>query len=275
MEKRIVFSDNEVIEDISIDLNNYHSGVFTKAIVASEDYLYVGARLPFNSVYFIMSAGNENSGSISVDYWDGHDWRATVDVLDETNGFANDGHVTFTPDRDRLWHREHTNYNNERVDGLGDVVIYNQYWARFSISHDTSAIGIKWVGDLFCSDDDIYSEYPELASTNAKESFEANKTSWQEQIVIASRMCVNELINKQIIKGGEQILNWRDYTLAAVSKTVQLIFAGFGPDYEKPRIDARNEFSSRITKKIHRVDLDKDAIESVFESQNETGFLKR
>lgn len=275
MEKRFVFSDNEVLTDASIDMNNLHGGTLNKTIVASEDYIFVGSRFPFNSFYLDINQGNENSGTISVEYWDGDRWRSCVEVLDETNGFSQSGHIVFTPNRDYLWNRDHTNYNNEQVLGLEDVVIYDKCWARISISSDTTATIFNWVGDIFATDDDIYSEFPEFSLTNTKTSFESGKTNWFEQIRLASKLVVDELALKNIIIGSEQILNYRDYTLACVSKVAEIIFGSFGDDYIEQRVQARNEFQRRITKSRHKVDLNGDAIESMHEVVNKTGFMGR
>lgn len=276
MDKRIIFSNNGTLEDFSIELNKYESGNKTMEFVAAEDKLYIGSRLPFNSFFIKMSTANTNASTMSVDYWDGSEWQATSDLLDETAGLTQDGHVTFFPDLDESWLMEHTNYGGQTITGLSDVVIYNLYWARISFSADFSAnTAVSFVGDLFCNDDDIYTEYPDFRSSNVLTSFESGKTDWEEQRVRASKLLVRDLIDKGIITDGSQILNRRDYTEACVMRTAELIFRSFGDDFTDQKLEARKEYSNRLSKKIHRVDLNKNAIEDRYEMKNKTGYLSR
>lgn len=277
MEKRVVYSDNGTLSDYSVELNNYHSGTGSiSSLVADQDYLYFGSRQPFNSIFVKMDTVNSNNSTISVDYWDGDQWRSTVDVLDETSGLSQSGHITWFTDLDYSWTREHTNHGADSITGLTDVVIYSKYWVRLSFSNDLSAdTSISFVGDLFCNDDDLESEFPDFALSSTKTAYESGKTSWEEQRVIASRILVNDLISKGIIKDSGQILNRSDYTAACVQKTAEIIFNSFGEEFNDPKQKARNEYRSRLTKRVHRVDLNKNANEDPVESTNETGFLNR
>lgn len=276
MEKRIVFSDNGTLSDYSVNLNNYQSGTSALVMVAAEDYLYIGSRHPFNSVFIKMGTANTNSASLTVNYWDGDNWRAVVDTIDETSGLTDSGHVTWTPDLDYSWSKEHTNHNGETITGLSDVVIYSQYWVRIKASADFSAgTTISYVGDLFCNDDDLEAEFPDFGLSATKTSFESGKTDWEEQRIIASRIMVQDLVDKGIIKGSENILNRRDYREASVMKTAEIIFRSFGDDFIDQKTQARDEYQSRLKKRIHRVDLNSNATEDDYEGVNETGFLSR
>ena len=276
MEKRVIFSDDATLVDFSVNANKYESGTDPMVFVSADDYLYIGSRQPFNSAFFKMGVANTNASTMSVSYWDGDNWVAMVDILDETVGLTADGNVTWYPDLDTSWHREHTNYNGETITGLSSVVIYNQYWVRIGFSADFSAgTTLRFVGNIFCDDDDIYSEFPDFRQTQVLTSFEAGKTDWEEQRVKASTMLVQDLISKKIIDGSGQILNRADYAEACVMKTAEVIFRTFGDDFVDQKMEARKEYNARLTKRVHRVDLNNNAIEDGKESKNETGFLNR
>ena len=276
MEKRIIFSDNGTLNDYSVALNKYEASTENFVLVAAEDYLFVGSRFPFNSLFFKMGTVNSNSSTMSVHYWDGDEWQAVVNIIDETEGLTQDGNVTFYPDLDENWMREHTNYNGETITGLSGITIYNQYWIRISFSADLSAgTTLRYIGNIFCNDDDIYSEYPDFRSPNVLTSFKSGKTDWEEQRYKASRILIQDLVDKKIITEGGQILNRSDYAEACVSKTAEIIYNSFGDDFKDQKLEAHKEYNARLSKRVHRVDLNGNALEDISESRNETGFLNR
>ena len=186
MNNRIIFSDNGSLIDWSVKLNNYFTGHHTFTLNHSEDYIYIGSRLPFNHQYFNLSKFNTNTSVISVQYWEGNEWIECVEVVDETEGFKKSGFIQFTPNKRYSWCMESTNYESDIVEGLEDVVIYDRYWVRLKFSATLTETKIDWVGNIFCSDDDIYSEYPDLAKQEVLTSFKSGKCNWEEQRVKAS-----------------------------------------------------------------------------------------
>ena len=287
MNNRIIFSKNGTLQDFSVQLNNYQSGSKEFSYVTGEDYLYIGSRLPFNHIYFKMDNPSISDAVMSIDYWDGTLWKNTVEVIDETNGFKQSGHVQFTPSRDCGWCRESTNYAGESVDGLESIVIYDLFWVR--ISFDASLVGqltddevpvstapsIKWCGNLFSDDLELAVEYPDLVRIEVLSSFKTAKTDWQEQHVRAAEVLIQDLIDKQIICEKGQILVWREFINAAIHKTAEIIFNSFGDDYRDNSADARKEYNARLSKRIYKVDTNMNGIEDVKESFNQTGFLSR
>lgn len=274
MDNRIIYSQNGTLSDKSVDLNNYHSAA-TNITLSTNDFLYLGSRLPFNHFYLKISDDNEVDLSLSASYWDGEEWVDMVDLLDETNGLTQSGHIQFTPNRRYGWCMEPTNEDGNRITGLTDVVIYDLYWMRISVSQTADQIGFEWVGNIFCSDDDLYSEFPDFRKTNVLTAFEENKTDWEEQRVIASRMIVKELISKNVIEDKGQVLDWRMFRDACVMKTAELIFKSFGDDYIDDRIASRNEFNDRMSRLNYRVDKNKNAIEDFQEMKVSSGYFSR
>ena len=138
MSYKLIFSDNNSLTDLSTKIKNHRDGEATLPIVASEDYIYIGSRYPFNSIYFKFKTANTNTSAISVSYWEGNLWVDAVEVIDETNGFKNDGYITFVPDKNESsWLREDTvqgDGNTEEVQGLGSLVIYDHFWLRLKLA---------------------------------------------------------------------------------------------------------------------------------------------
>jgi hypothetical protein len=275
MNNRILYSDNGTLHDFSVDLNNYYNSP-KSLILKTTDYLYIGARLPFNHIYIKVLESNKNSSKLSIEYWTSEGWASCVEVLDSTNGLSRTGFLEWTPDRQTSWAMESTNDEGQSVDGLTSVKIYDKFWVRIktdvSFSNDCE---IDWIGNLFSNDDDLGSEYPDLIRGEVKTSFKAGKVNWEEQSVRAAEIIIQDLIDKNVIKEKGQILNWRDFTNASVHKVAEIIFNSFGDDYRDNSADARKEYLQRISKSIYRVDLNKNAIEDVKESFNNSGFLSR
>lgn len=276
---RIIFSDNGTLNDLSLNLNNYHSGTGLIDFVSAEDFLYLGSRYPFNSLYFAFDTANTQDSELSMSYWDGNTWRNAVDIIDETNGFQQDGLVTFVPDKSKSgWASEDTVNSSgaEQVTGLGDITIYDQYWLRLSVSSDLD-IGttLKWVMYKFINDQDLYSEYPIFNSSTFKTAFEAGKTTWEEQIVLASRLTVDELIKIGVIQSGNQLLDYEKLKTPTTPKVAEIIFNAFGNDYNDDRIKAREIFKERIGNKLFNVDLNNDARLDDKEIKQRTGYFYR
>jgi hypothetical protein len=272
---RILYSNNGTIEDFSVALSSYSQGSKTFTYVAGEDYLYIGSRLPFNHIYFKFSAPSSNSVSMNVEYYDGNAWVSAVEVIDETSGFTQSGFVQFTPDRQTGWQQRSTNYGGETVEGLESVNIYDLYWTRMSFSGNLTAATITWVGNLFSNDSDLGTEYPDLVRPNTLTSFKAGKTNWEEQHVRAAQILVDDLVNKGIVCGAGQILDWREFTNASIHKVAEIAFNAFGDDYVDNTIAARKEYNERLSKRFYRVDKNNNAVEERVEMHRPVGYFTR
>ena len=280
MSYKLIFSDNNSLTDLSTKIKNHRDGEATLPIVASEDYLYIGSRYPFNSIYFKFKTANTNTTTVSVSYWEGNEWTNAVEVIDETNGFKNDGYVTFVPDKNESsWLREDTvqgDGNSEEVQGLGTLVIYDHYWLRLKFSNDLSATtSLNWIGDLFCSDEDMYSEYPIFNSSNLKLAYKAGKTDWENQRIRASDLVISDLVTRNIIEDSGQLLDKDKLKLATVSRTAQIIFNALGDDYVDDTLKAKKEYGERVRENMLSVDKNANARLDVLERRARQGFITR
>lgn len=281
MFNRVIFSDNGTLVDFSVNLDKFRTGTSTFNYTTSQDALYLGSRFPFNHRWFEVDTVNDQSADITIQYWDGKEFVNTVEVIDETSlsgvPFAQSGFITWTPDEDTSWSRDHTaDAGGEQVTGLGDVTIYDLYWIKITYSATLNAsTAFKWVGNIFSDDDDLVVEYPDLLKSAVLTSFEAGKTDWKEQHIRAASIVITDMISKGIIDSGDQILERRVFKDIAVSKTAELIFNSFGDDFIDNRNDARIEYNKRLSKDIFLVDRNNDGKISIGEEKIRQGVLSR
>jgi len=276
MNKRILYSDNGNLIDFSVNLNKYSATESEFSYVAGEDYIYIGSRLAFNSLYFKLNASNTTPANMSIEVWDGSQWRFVNEVIDETEGFFKSGHVTFVPNRDHGWLHESTNDGGAVVPGLAAVKIYDQYWMRisFDVNLDLDC-SLLWVGSLFCDDSDIGSEYPDLVKSSVLSAFQSGKLNWEEQRVRASEIIIQDLMINRVILDAGQMLEREDYRVACVQKVAEIIFNAFGDDYIDQKQRAREEYQRRLSNPVKKIDLNANAVEERSETFNTQGWLSR
>jgi hypothetical protein len=184
-----------------------------------------------------------------------------VDKRDKTSGLSTSGYLKFTPNRDHSWQKADT----ADISELSAITIYDQFWLEITVDADAT-IDLAWIGDLFCTDSDLESEYPDLLRATMLTAFKAGKTDWEEQRVIASDMITDELINRGAIKSSNQLFEVERFRRTAVSKTAELAFAGFGENYMDDENKARKKYSERFNMINVLSDQDEDGLEDEVET---------
>ena len=276
MSKRILFSDDGVLTDFSVELSKYNSGSKSLNYTQNEDYIYIGSNLPFNHIYFKLSSPNSVNATMSIDYWSSNQWASCVEVIDETEAFKKSGNITFVPEKQTSWQRSSTNHAGMSVIGLESVVIYDLYWIRISFNATlTNGTALSWIGQLFSNDEELFSEFPDFARANNMLAFKSGKTNWEEQHVRASELLSNDLINHGIITGKEQIISRNDYKNACIQKVAEIIYSAMGDDYVDQMIARGKEYKSRLLTGVQRVDKNNNAILDIEEKEDKQGFLTR
>lgn len=273
MNKRVFYAQNDILQDLSVNLNKYDSIESELTYISGENYIYIGSRLPFNSIYFKLIQLNENPANMYVEVWDGESWEFVDELIDETNGFKKSGYITFTPNRDAGWEMEDT---DAPIAGLQNVVIYDKYWMRVTFDADlTDPVSISWIGHIFADDSDLESEYPDLGKASVKAAFKAGKTNWEEQLVRASEIVIEDLMINRNIIDSSQILDRYDYRSATIQKCAEIIFNAFGDDFVDQKQRAREEYQRRLSIPTKKIDLNANAVEEVSEARNTQGWLGR
>jgi len=281
MNNRIIFSDNGVLDDWSTTLKVYTGSGKTFSYTVSQDYIYIGQRSPFNHIYIKMgSTVNAVTSTMSAQYWDGKEWVDVVELIDETSSggksLAQSGFITIVPNRDKAWDSEDTNYQGSQVTGLTSVVIYDLYWMRLKFNATlTASVVIKWMGHKFCTDDDLAAEYADLSRQKVRDVYSFGLANYEEQIIRASELLIDDLISKQIINEPGNILVRDRFKLPCVSKLAELIYKNLGDDYDDNRINARSDYKERMDKSIFKVDTNNNAILDKKENESRSGFLSR
>lgn len=260
--RRFFHSDNGTLEDKSTSLENYHASTEIIDIVSAQDAIYIGSEFPFNSLFFDVSVANDQATTPTVQYWDGGFWRNMVEVIDETNGFFQSGYMTWVTDKSHNWAKEDTVYTSgtEQITGLGNITVYDLHWIKITFSADMNALtALNWVGAKFCSDADLEGEYTLFSKSGFKSAYETGKTSWEREIILASRLVIEKLIDKKSIFSGDQLLERRKLRDACVSKAAEIIFNNLGDDYEDDRKKANVEYNKRMNKVNYKADLNANA----------------
>lgn len=255
MDFRVIFSDNGTLIDFTNELANYYASEKTFDVTAAQDKFYIGSYFPFNSFYLKMgTVVNAAASVMTVKYWDGEQFRTVAELNDQTKNTSNitlaqSGQVFFTPHKKYAWISEDTtNINDEeQITGLGDVKIYERYWLEITFSGNlTATTKLAWMGSLFSNDDDLGSEYPNMLLSNVLAGFESGKTTWEEQHVISAAYVIKELKKRNVILDEGQILNTKDFTLAACHKVASIYYKRGGPGREDEAKMAERDFSNAM-----------------------------
>jgi hypothetical protein len=277
MNYRFIYSANNVLIDYSKEMSVYHSDAIDLDITHDEDCLYIGSPFPFNSFFIKVSTASTVGINPMVSYWNGSTWGSSIEVIDETLGLKQSGYITFQVDRSKSsWSRDDTQLNGggERVTGLGDVNIYDMYWAK--ITFDASdEVSLKWIGHNFITDNDLRVEYPSLLNSTLLGVIQSGKTDWEEQRVRASKLVVEDLTQARIILAQGQIVDRRKLESMTISKTAELIYTMLGDDYVDQRREAGIEYQRRQKQNVLNIDQNGDADLSVSERTVRQGFLYR
>jgi hypothetical protein len=276
-DQRVIFSDNGVLTDISIDINDYRSGSFTLPFVAGQDYLFIGTFLPFNHRYFDIGTANNVASTIIIEAWDGKDFSPVVDILDQTRAgavsFAQDGFIRWSSSNSQVWRRE---LESTVVPGLSGTNIPSFFWVRLQFSTSLlSTTSINFIGSKFSKDSQLFSYYPDLNNTSLMAAFASGKTSWEEQHFIAADQIIFELKRKNLILSGDQLLDYELFLEPSVHKVAELIYSGLGQSFEDKRKAAEYKYILTLDQGYLRIDSNGDGKLAENERISRTGFLTR
>ncbi|RTL05190.1 hypothetical protein EKK58_08560 [Candidatus Dependentiae bacterium] len=264
MTSRTIWSDNGTLKDLSVTLGNFKSGTQVIPYVSAEDYIYLGSDFAFNHRYIDVSVVNAVPANLTVELWDGDEWILAEDVIDQTSvsgvPFAQSGIISWTPNDDEMWQREHTNDDGDQITGLTGLKIRDMFWVRMKWSADlTSTFALKFIGHKFSNDDDLEVFYPDLNRTAVKHQFKENKADWNLQHIQAAEEIIKDLKKNRIIKSENQLLNWELFRDAAVHKVAEIAFHAFGKDFYENRDASRAIYKIELDKAIYHVDQNQNA----------------
>ena len=224
------------------------------------DFLYIGSDLPFNHRYFQVSVANAVSSVLSAEIWNGSEWKAAVDVIDQTSvggkTFAQSGIISWSVNRYETWGQQ---ASTEDIPALSTLRIYDFFWARLKVSVSlTSTTALSYIGHKFSNDTDLGIYYPDLVQTDVKDAFSTGKTGWDEQHIFAAEEIISDIRQKNLAWSGNQIMNAEAFNLASVHKVAANIMLSFGDDYVTKRKTALEEYGKAMNLKIFEIDRNID-----------------
>lgn len=273
---RIFFKSGSTITEISNQLNKYKTDEYEISFTTT-DAIYLACDFPMNHFYLKFGTTvNLISADLTIETWNGNTWNEVVNKNDYTNGFENSGFIDFTPDRDNGWSMSSSNANGQSVTGLENVTVYDKYWVKITTNTNmTSSIDLKWLGNLFSDDYDLYSEYSIFNDSNFLTGYEAGKTSWEEQHVRASELIIQDLKRKKVILGKEQILERDVFMPASICKVAEIIYNAFGKDYTDQKKSASGEYEKRMDLSQFVVDQNNNGVKDDSEVKSNQGWTSR
>lgn len=277
--QRVLWDSAGTIFDVSADLNDFRRGSYVLPIASATDALYIGTELPFNHKFFDVSVPNAEESAITVELWNGTEWKTAIDLRDGTSlaakTFAQDGTISFVPDPDfSNWHCEDD--STDIPDLASGPRIVDLYWAKISFSADlTSTCALSYVGDVFSDDDDLDDYYPDLAKQNLKTAFATGKTNWQAQAFAAGEEIVRDLKRQAVLRRREQIMDTTLLTIPSIHKTASIIYGGLGASYREAAALAQEKYVKTLDLGAFEVDTNGDGKTDVFEKRASSYFGTR
>lgn len=272
---RLLYKTGSTITDYSKEIESYEDLAAEITSFGTSDAIYIGMRHPFNHLFFKFSTLNDIAGVLDFKIWDGTEFVALAESRDFTTtsgiAFGQDGEFFIVPDRDESgWAMEDT----DDITELNTVKIYDNYWMKITTSVAmTNGVGFKFIGNKFCSETELYSEFPEFSRAEMKSAF--NTTNWETQIVRASQLMVKDMIAKGIMREEAQILLTENLMTPCVSKTAQIIYAALGDDYRDNVLLAKSDYDQRLGSGVYFIDTNMNADLDIKENRMKTGYLSR
>lgn len=253
-----------VVTDLSLDLQDETASVTLD--LQTDEYLYVAQQMPFNNLYFDLVTPNATGSNVTVELWDGSTWKSAVDLLDGTRSsgafLGRDGVLQWSPDRDESW-QPITDTREEEPAFLlqNDVVLYDQYWMRLSVSVNLDAgTTLNAIDYKFAVDKQLEDLDPEI--DNFLTSWEAGKTDWERQLRVGSSHVIQDLKVRGLIVHPGQILRMDDVSWATAYKTLEIIYTRLGEGYEFQQRDAKEQYKHFLNQKRFTFDRNRDALAS-------------
>lgn len=272
--QRVIHETN----DVSVAVNDFRTAAHVFPY-ASGEYLYVGCECPFNNIWFDLEVMNAVAAVASVEYWDGVRWVSAVDVIDQTSvggkSLAQSGRITWNVNR------RSTGWNimerSEDITALASTRIYDMYWMRFAWNATlTATTAIKYMGQKFNTDAELFSYYPDLRNTNVMDAYETGKVNWNEQSYIAAEVITRDLVSRSIITSRGQILDSAVVLEASCHRCAEIIYRGVDSSAETARVKAaRLAYDESMKRGLFRVDTDNDGTLRPSEKRANTSFQGR
>jgi hypothetical protein len=213
--------------------------------------------LPFNHFYLALGTlKNSIAAEMFLEYWDGSQFRDVANKLDETMALFENNFVSWTPDKDYSWQPQ----DSTEIEEIKTVSYYDLYWERVTFSTTlTPGLFLKYIGQRFCTDDELYVEFPQFSEFKWQNGYEADKTDWIAQSIAASDLIANSLRTSDKLQTRDQILDRVGLRDCTIQKTAEIIYNRFGQGRVEEKQEARTEAAIRLKNAFPKIDKDANA----------------
>ena len=257
---RVLKYDGTTFSDLSLDNQNESTNL--DLALTTTDYIYLGQYFAFNNFFINLDTANASTSILSLEYWNGSEWKSALDLLDGTSlsgvTLSQSGVVQFSPDRLYGWNRVSDTSEASAPTEMQSLTIYNMMWLRFKPTINIDALTDAFsVSYAFTSSQQLNNHDIEI--NNYYDRFAVGKTDWNNEIVTASRYLVADLKRKNIVQDHAQILRFDDVSLACEWKTLEHIYNNMGKAYVEKRDDARTQYDKYISIRERSLDKNNDA----------------
>ena len=261
---RVFKYDGVSFTDLSLD--NQDNSATLDAALLTTDYIYVGQYFPFNNIYLNMDTANTNTAKIKVEYYNRepatNGWASTVDDLDATSTggatLGKSGLLQYEPDRDEVWLDIFDTSEEKVATELTALTIYNLYWMRISVDADMS-VGtlLKEITYAFTKTQELIALDVEIGNYFA--AFGAGKTSYEDEIITASKLVLNDMKLRNILGDRGRLLRMDDVWMLTNWKALELIYGNLGTAYKDQAGMALKKYEELIISKRLTLDQNRNA----------------
>jgi hypothetical protein len=259
---RVLNFNGTALSDVS--LANQASDADLQFALTTSSYIYIGKHFPFNNLFFHVKTPNDVESVVSIEYWDGRDWKPTVDLLDATStagkAFAKSGVIQFSPNRSHSWMRiNDTSDNGGNPVELRTMSIYQCYWVRLKVSANLKVTTVlNTISYAFTTSDQV--ESMDVTIKEYKASFKTGKTDWIDEIMTASLLVVKDLKRRGLVVSEGDVLRFDDVSMPTDYMTLWLIFSQLGPSFVDRAKAARDMYDSTMSTGRYMFDTKENAL---------------
>lgn len=277
---RVFKYDGANFTDLSLD--NQEDGKTVDLALTTTDYIYVGQYFPANNFYLNINTANASALGMNIEYYTGDkqvdSWQPVIDVLDSTSvagvSLSRSGVVQFEPKRQEPWKRIEDTSEERYALEFNALTLYDLYWYRISFDADVDA------GTLLNEITYSFTRTSQLNDIDCEiaqyyNAFEPGKTDWEDEIITASKLVVQDLKISGIVLDRGQILRFDELQFPAIWKTFELIYRNLGPSYNENRQIARDEYQRAMSVRNWTIDQNSDGHASLGEIQHSIRGLTR
>jgi len=256
--------DNSVFVNITEDAADLTRDNFNLELIAAEDYLYVGLRKPFGTMYVEMVTPNINVNTLAAEIHDGTSW-VSVELTDGSKGMTRSGFMTW----------DKTDMKAQTINSI------EKFYIRLRPSADHSPSVVRGINLVFADDSAMKSEFIEIDNSNLLPTGEISHIGTH----VASRNYILHHLRNHYVKTESSLdtatinekinqfdmIDIFEIREAALFLSLSKIFFNLSdnPDdhwWMKYR-EYQDKFEEKMTIARLSIDLDNDGIDDVEEKQ--------